>query len=441
MNITKENVDTLNAVLKVEISATDYQDKVAEILKDYRKKADVPGFRKGNVPIGMIKKQYGKSVMIDEINKLLQESLNKYLIDEKLDILGNPLPKIEEDFSWDTEDYCFEFDLGLAPEFEIDLNSIKKITKFNIVADEEMLDKEVKNLRSRFGKLITKEVVSKEVTIVGSFKNEEEAIDNKYTFTFESIKGKKNQKKFIGAKVGDVIELSSKDLFDDENKLVGALGLSQDKIKDLDISLTLTVEEINFTELAEINQELFDKVFGEGIVKSEKELRARIKEDAEKQFVSQSDQHLFNAISEYLIENTEFDLPAEFLKKWIAVAGENPLSPEKANEEYEKSEKGLRYQLIESKVIKDNDVKIDEKEVLETTKEFVRTQMAQYGQTNPSDEELNEIAQRVLSNGEEVKRIKDQLLSSKILTCYKENIKFKEKNVGIEKFFKEVYNK
>ncbi len=440
MNITKENIDALNAVVKVEISAEDYQDKVAKILEDYRRKANIPGFRKGHVPMGMVKKQYGKSVMIDEVNKLLQESLNNFLVEEKLDILGNPLPKVQEDFSWDTsENYSFEFELGLAPEFEVNLDTKKKITRYTIVADDDLLDKEVENIQKRYGKIIPKEVVEEGVNITGTFVNEEKEINKKSTISFDAIKGKANQKKFLGKKVGDVVELKTKGLFDDDHKLMGALGLSHEEIHDLNIPVTFTIEEINATELAEVNQELFDKVFGPGVVTSEAELRAKIKEDAEKQFQTQADQQLLNAVTEYLVENTKFDLPAEFLKKWLAVAGEKPMTPAQASEEFEKSEKGLRYQLIEGKILKDNNLQISFEELKEFTKGFVKAQMAQYGQLNPEEKELDDIVQRVLSNQDEAKRLQEQLMSKKLLDFYKENMAFKEKEVNYEKFVKEVY--
>ena len=439
MNITKESVDALNAVVKVEISAADYQENVEKILQDYRQKADIPGFRKGHVPMGMVKKQYGKSIMIDEVNKLLQESLNKYLVEEKLDILGNPLPKMQDDFSWDKEDYSFEFELGLAPQFDVDLEAKKKITQYNIVADKELLDKEVENIQKRFGKIVPKEVVEEGVNIAGAFSNEEKGIDKKSTIELASIKGKVNQKKFIGAKVGDVVELNSKGLFDDDHKLMGALGLNHEEIHGLEIPLTFTIEEISVTELAEVNQELFDKVFGPDVVKSEEELREKIKEDAEKQFQTQADQQLLNAVTEYLVENTKFDLPAEFLKKWLAVAGEKPISAEQAAEEYEKSEKGLRYQLIEGKVLKDNELQINFEELKDFTKGFVKAQMAQYGQLNPEEKELDDIVQRVLSNQDEAKRLQEQLVSQKLLNFYKEKITFKVKELNYEAFVKEVY--
>ncbi|MFT5761727.1 MAG: trigger factor [Polaribacter sp.] len=439
MNITKENVDALNAVVKIDIVAEDYQTKVAEVLQDYRKKADIPGFRKGHVPMGMVKKQYGKSIMIDEVNKLLQESLNKYLTEEKLDILGNPIPRVQDNFSWDTEIFSFEFELGIAPEFTVDLSAKKKITQYNIVADDALIDKEVENLQSRYGKMNAVETATEKANVTGTFVNEEKEINKKATISLADIKGKANLKNFVGAKVGDVLELKTKNLFNDEHKLQEALGVSHDDIHGLDITVSLTIEEITVTELADLDQELFDKLFADGSVKSVSELRDRIKEDAEKQFLTQGDQQLLNSVTEYLVEKTKFDLPAEFLQKWLATAGEKEMSSEEAAEEYVKSEKALRYQLIEGKIMKDNDIKLDYAELVEYAKGFIKTQMAQFGNMNPEEKELDDIAARILGNKDEAKRLQEQLISHKLLTFYKENITFKTKEVSYEDFIKEVY--
>jgi trigger factor len=439
MNITKESIDALNAVVKIEISEVDYQEKVATVLKDYSKKADVPGFRKGHVPMGMVKKQYGKSVMMDEVNKLIQDSLNKFITEEKLDILGNPLPKAQDDFSWDKQEYSFEFELGLAPAFKVNLNSKKKITQYTIVADDELIKKEVVNLQQRFGKMSAKDAIEKGVNITGTFVNEEKEIEKKYSFLLEDIKGKPNQKKLVGQAAGGVVALKTKGLFEDDHKLMGATGLSHDDVHGLEIPLTFTIEDVTFTELAVLDQELFDKIFGEGKVTSASELREKIKEDAEKQFESQADQQLLSAITAYLIENTKFDLPADFLKKWLAVAGENPLTEEQATEEFEKSEKGLRYQLIEGNVIKENNLQVTFEELKDYAKGFIKDQMAQYGNLNPEEKELEDIADRVLGNQEEAKKLQDQLISKKLLDFYKENITFKIKEITYDNFVKEVY--
>ena len=439
MDITRENTDALNAVVKVDIIADDYQPKVDKILVDYRKKADIPGFRKGHVPMGMIKKQYEKSVMIDEVNKLLQDSLNKYLTEEKIEILGNPIPKSQENFTWDTKNFSFEFELGLVPQFEVNLTSKKKITQYVINADDSLIDKEVENLQSRYGKMSAVDIINENTNVTGTFVNEEKEIENKSTINLSDIKGKTNLKKFVGSKVGDVIELKTKSLFSDDSKLMGALGLSNEEIEGLNIKVLFTIEETTEIELADLDQELFDKLFTDGSVKSVTELRNKIKEDAEKQFLQQADQQLLNSVTEFLIDNTSFDLPSEFLQKWLATAGEKQLTPEEAAEEYNKSEKGLRYQLIQEKILKENDIKLDYEELKEYAKGFIRTQMAQFGNMNPEDAELDDIANRILGNQEEAKKLQDQLMNQKLMTFYKEKITFKTKKVTYEGFIKEVY--
>lgn len=439
MDITRENIDALNAVVKVDIIADDYQSKVDKILVDYRKKADIPGFRKGHVPMGMIKKQYGKSVMIDEVNKLLQDALNKYLTEEKIEILGNPIPRIQENFSWDTKSFSFEFELGLVPQFEVNLNSKKKITQYVINADKSLIDKEVENLQSRYGKMSSVDFIDEKTNVTGTFVNEEKEIEKKSTINLSDIKGKTNLKKFIGSKVGDVIELKTKGLFSEDSKLMAALGLSSDETKGLNIKVLFTIEETTEIELADLDQELFDKLFTDGSVKSVTELRNKIKEDAEKQFQQQADQQLLNSVTEFLIDNTSFELPSEFLQKWLATAGEKQLTPEQAAEEYSKSEKGLRYQLIQEKILKENDIKLDYEELKEYAKGFIRTQMAQFGNMNPEDSELDDIANRILANQEEARKLQDQLLSQKLMTFYKEKMTFKTKKVSYEGFIKEVY--
>ncbi|WP_378185659.1 trigger factor [Aquimarina sp. W85] len=439
MNISKEQLDDLNAVVTVDIAKADYSDKVEKILKDYRKTANIPGFRKGHVPMGFVKKQYGKAVLVDEVNKLLQDALNKYLTEEKLDVLGNPLPKEQEDFNWEADDYSFKFELGLAPDFEVNINGKKAITNYKIVPTEEMIDNQITTMQKQYGKLISKEVAAAGDVLSGTFVNEEKAIENKTSLELEKLKGKKNLDKFVGAKVGDVITVKTKGLFADDHDLIAALKINHDDAHDLDIEVQFTVEEINTQELAELDQELFDKLYGPDTVKTVSELKERIKADAERQFEQQSDQQLLNAVTESMLENTKFELPSEFLKKWIQVTGEKVLTEDEAKDEYEKSEKGLRYQLIEGKIINENNLQVTFDELKAFSKDLIKSQMAQFGQMSPEDKELDDIAARILSNQDEVKRISEQLMSQKMLTFYKENAKLKTKEVTFDEFVKEVY--
>lgn len=439
MNITKKDIDSLNAVLTVEISKDDYAANVEKVLSNYRKNANIPGFRKGHIPMGMVKKQFGKAVLVEEVNKLLQDKLNTYLTEEKLDILGNPLPKNDADINWDSEDFSFEFELGLTPDFKVDLQK-KATTSYKVVADKKMLDNQVKTIRKQYGKLISKKVVAKEDEITGTFTSEEKEINNKATFSTDVIKGKKQLDSLLGAKVGDVVTLKTKGLFNDDHDNQKYLGVSHDDAHGLDIEVTLTIDEINTREMAELNQELFDKLFGEGVVTSEKELKEKIKEDAERQFMQQSDQKLLNDVVETLIENTKFDLPSDFLKRWIKSTGESKLTEEEAKAEYERSEKGLRYQLIEGKLREENkSLQITFEELKSYANNMIKAQMMQFGQMNPTDEEVEGITARIMSNKEEVEKLTEQLNTNKLLQFFKENAKLKTKEVTYEEFIKEAY--
>ena len=440
MNITRENIDALNAVVKVDIAKEDYSDKVEKILSDYRKSANIPGFRKGHVPMGMVKKQYGKAVLVDEVNKLLQDAIGKYLVEEKLDVLGNPLPKAQDDLDWDADAFSFEFELGLAPDFEVKLKGKKAITQYTIVADDKMINNQLEHIQKQYGKIISQTEVTEVSEITGKFTNEEKAIENVATFTLDKLKGKTNPKKFVGAKVGDVITLKTKGLFKEDQDVISLLKVSKDDAKGLAVDVNFEVSEINERELADLDQELFDKLFGEGVVTTVTELKDKIKEDSEKQFVQQGDQKLLNDITEYLIENTTFDLPASFLQRWMQTAGEEPMTEAQAKEEYEKSEKSMRYQLIEGRLIAEHNLQVQFEDLKAHSLEMIKGQMAQFGQMNPSEKELEDIAARILSNQDEVKRLSEQLTSQKLLALYKTEANLKTKEITYDDFVKEFYS-
>jgi trigger factor len=439
MNITKKQVDALNAIVTVAITKEDYSDKVEKVLADYRKNASISGFRKGAVPMSLIQKQYGKAVLLEEVNKVLQASLNNYLSTEKLDILGNPIPVVTESIDWDAENFSFDFELGLAPQFSVDLSAKNNVTKFNVIADEKMLNDQVDRIAKQYGKLISQSEVKADYEVRGTFTNEEKGINASANFALDIFANKKVAKSFIGKKVGDVVAVETKGLFDDDHKLMDYLKVSHDDVHGLDILVNFTIEEINAVEKAGMNQELFDKLFGEGVVTSVEEVKAKIKEDAEVQFAQQADQKFLNDVTDFLIESTKFDLPAAFLKKWIQTAGENPLSAEQAEEEYAKAEKGLRFQLIEGKVMAENNLQITFEDLKAHTAELIKKQMAQFGQLNPSEEEINGIVARVMSNQDEVKRLSEQVMSEKMLGLYKEKVKAKTKEVNYDQFIKEMY--
>ena len=440
MKVSKKDIDKLNSVLSVEIQKKDYESNVDKVLKDYRKRANIPGFRKGHTPIGLIKKQYGMSVKVDEINKLMQKGLSDYLNTEKLAILGNPIPVEKNEIDWNSDVLAFDFEIGLSPEFDVDLKNKKAIPSYEIDVDKKMIDDQIKNIQNQYGKLVSRDKVEDGFEINGTFSNEEFEVENKSNFKLENVKGKSNKEILSNLKLGESVDLKTKGLFKNESDLSFHLKLNdenKDKIKTVNFSLN----EINERQPADLDQELFDKLFGKDSVKTVTELKKKLKSDAESNFVNQTDQKLLNDVTEYLIENTKFNLPDEFLKKWMQTAGEKKLSVVEAESEYEKSEKGLRYQLIEAKLIEQNDIKIDPSQIKNFAKELIKSQMKQYGQNNPDEKELESISQRILSNKEEVKRISDQLLSKKLIELFKSNLKFKNNKVTYDKFIEMAYAK
>ena len=442
MNISKTDIDKLNAVVNISIDKKDYEQKVHTILKDYRKKANIPGFRKGHVPFGMIKKQYEKAVIADEVNKLIQENLDNYIKKEKLELLGNPIPKEKNNsIDWNHGNMQFEFELGLAPKFEIKLEVLKKVTHYEIEPDKKMIDEQINHIQNQYGKIKAKKKIEKGFEINAQFKNEEIDLDTMANFSMKDIKSRKAIKLLNESEVGSNLNLPSKGLFIDNTTAKRVLSLDDENLKKLSkLDLTLEIKEVNERIPAEINQDLFDKLYKPGTVKSEKELKDKIKEGLQAQFKPQSNQKLMNDISETIVEKTKFKLPSDFLKKWIRSSGKEPMSEEEAIDEYNKSEKGLRYQLIEGKIISDNNLKMTFEELKEFTETLIKKQMGQYGQM-PEKEKLDGIVSNVLSNKEETKRISDQLMGDKMLKFFIEKAPLKRKKVAFDAFIKQAYNK
>ena len=439
MKISRKDNDALNTLITINIERNDFEDKVKKVLTDYRKKANIPGFRKGHVPMGMIKKQYETAVTADEVNKLLLQNLDQYLKEEKINILGNPLPVVKDDLDWKAAELSFSFELGLSPEFEVKLTEKNKVTHYQITATDEMINDQVKHYRKQFGKLVAQKNAIDDYEITAAIKNEAAEIETTHTFDLGQIKGKANLSAFGKATVGEVIPLKFKNLFKDEATATRILSVSADKLKEIEGEISFDIKEINERVLAEMNQEFFDKIYGPDAVKSEEEMKAKITEGIEKQFEQQSDQKLLNDVTEYLVAKTKFDLPADFLKKWMQNSGEQPLSADAASEEYERSEKGIRYQLIEGKIIADHDLQIKFEELKEFAKQMIVMQMAQYGQAGLPDEELEGIVARVMSNQDEARKLSEQLMSKKLLEFYKTKLSLKKKKLTFDAFVKEAY--
>jgi len=438
MKISISKANKLSGIISVSIEKKDYEGKVNEVLKNYTKTAKIPGFRKGFVPMGLVKKQYGNAVKVDQINKLLDSNLKKYIQDQKLDILGGPIPNTDNEIDWDSESINFNFEIGYTPEFKINLKPKKSIIKYEVKADKKMIDNQLKNIQSQYGKLVSKTIIDKTSEVTALFISESDEINNSNMFKVESVKPS-FVKKLIGLKVGDELTENGSKIFKEPLELSRSLKIELDKAKEFKNDLVIKIEEINERQLADLDQELFDKVFGKDTIKSVTEMKNKLGDDFVKQFQSQVDQKLMNDTIEYLINSTKINLPSDFLIKWMKLNSEKKISIDEAKIEYDKSEKGMKYQLIESKIIIDNNLQVNFEDLKAFTTDLIKNQMMQYGQAIPDEKELDGIIARVMSNKDEIKRLTEQLTSTRILDFFKKNFKYKLKKVSYDEYIKEAY--
>ena len=438
IDLNKKNKDI--SVIEIEISPNDYQEKVQNILNDYRKKANIPGFRKGFVPMGMIKKQYELPVKVDEINKLVQNELGKYITENKLSIIGSPIPSEGDDINWKEENIKLSFDIATKPTFKINFKPKKPIVYYNITADKSMINNQVEAYQNQYGKLISVQNIDDNTNIIGVFSCEKIDHTKDANFNSELLLKVTFKKIFLNAKVGDILKLNTSKIFKDENDLHKITGIEKEKLNEVD-EIDFKINELNKNEKAETNNDFFKKVYPNEIIKSLNEFKSKIKEDIEKQFVNQSDQKFLNDVTDSFIKETKISLPEDFLKRLMKLNSKEEISSEDLEKEYSNSENGIKYQLIEEKLLIENDIQINADSIKEFATKMIKNQMAAYGQKEPEQKELDAILSRILSNQEEVKRISNQIISEKLLLIYKEKINKKDKKVSYEEYIEIAYKK
>lgn len=450
MNITQEKIDQLNAVIKIQLSEADYKKNVDKVLKDYQNKATVPGFRKGHVPMGMVKKMVGVNAMVDEINKVLSASLQQYINDEKLDVLGNPLPKLneQEKIDWENQkDFEFRYDVGLAPKFELELSDKLKFDQYVIKVSKNDINKYVEDLSRRYGKMTNPEVSDADDMLFGKFEELENGefkaggIVHSSVVIIKSVTDSSLQKKLTGLKAGDVVEFDPKKVSEHESDVAAALGVHVNELKGITNKFRYTVEKINKILPAEVNQELFDKVFGPNKITSEQEFRGKIEEQLSQGLIVDSDRKLKSDIQEELFKKLNLALPDAFLKRWIAATNEKPVTPEQIDQDYDQYSKELKWQLIENKIIKQFDIKVSNPEVVEYTKGLLKNQLASMGLPTDDDKDLTETANRVLHNQEEARNIYMMFYDLKMMEMFKTTFKLNKKEISYEDFAKIAYSK
>ena len=445
MKITQNNINDLQAELKVVITPEDYQDKVDKVLKDYRKNAEIPGFRKGKVPLSVINKKYRIPVLVDEVNKLLQEDLYKYISSEKIKVLGSPMPKNGQKMDWENNTtFNFEFEVGLAPDLDVKITKKDKVKYYQIQADNKLVDNYANDIAKRYGAMSKPEISEEgdlvfceisQIDVDGNIM--ENGVRNEATVSMDFISDKKIKKQFIGVKEGDSFTVNVMKAFSNHTDLSSMLNITHEQLHDLSSEdFQFTVKNVSRIKPSEMNQELFEKVYGKDSIKTEKEFKVRIKDEAERSFVPESDRMLKNDVVTYLIDKIKFDMPDEFLKRWLVHTSEKSVTLDQIESEYDMYSKSLRWQLIENNILENYNIKVSDEEVENHTKSLITMQMQQYGQPVPQEDKMNEIVASILKKEDERKKVYDQLYDVKSLEVYKENFKLTEKAISYDDFVK-----
>ena len=447
MLVTKENKSDLNATIRVQVEKSDYDKEVNDKLKDLKKKANMPGFRPGMVPIGLIKRMYYKQVLLEEINRIVSESLTKFIDDEKLNILGEPLSSKEEqkEVDFDNQDsFEFVFDIGLAPEIEVNISKKDKLPYYLIDTDKKLIDKHADSYSSQYGEMVTGEEVEEEDVIKGNLSQltsegevKEDGITvNDASLSMRVIKDEDIKKQLIGSKPGDLLQIDLRKAYPSDAELAQLLGIEKEKVETETMNFQLTIEEISRWKKAEINQELFDKAFGEGVITSEEEFRNRIKEEIEKAYAQNSDYKLFLDTRAKMLDKVKTELPEEFIKRWLLESNQGKLTEEDLEKDFSKVKDDLKWQLIQDSFIKQFELKVEPAEVEELAKQQVLMQFRQYGMANIPEEHLNNYAGEMLKKDQERRRLYEQKFQEKITQLVKETVKLEEKKVKDEEFSK-----
>lgn len=447
MEITLDKKTNTEGLIKIKLSEGDYQPKVEEKVRDYARKANIKGFRQGKVPAGVIRKMFGKSILVDEINHLLSHKITDYIKDNNIRILGEPLPNHDKtrDIDWDAQkDFEFEYQIGLVEDFKYDLSPKTKVKAYKIDIDDKTVQETLQDLRKRFGKVTYPEVSEAEDSLFGDLRVKDASAENADVLKKEHASvpiekvEKKEQQKFIGVKKDDEIEFDPSKIFKDESQVTELLGLSSGEAKAG--IFVLKVSTISRTEPAELTPELFDRVFGKDVAKTQEEFINKIRETISENYERETDHFLDHYIEDYFLEHTIIDLPAGFLKTWLKTTSQGQVTDEVLDHEFQHYVRGLKWDLIKNRIADDNKIKVEADEVREKAKEMIVAQFGGQAFADQLKDKLDAIADNYLSNenGQNFMRLYNQLRSEKIMKHIRENITIEEKSVSVEDFKKIV---
>lgn len=447
MNISKENVDDLNAVLKIRIEESDYAGRVDEVLKDYRKKVQLDGFRPGKVPAGLVSKMYRKPVMVEEINKLVSESIANYLKEEEISIIGEPLPSEEQpdEIDWDTQtEFEFDFNLGLAPRLDISLTQKDKVPTYEIKLEDKMINETKESYARRMGQMIPVEQIDGSELVKGDFMQidkEGNPIDGGiYTadaqISMEVIKDEKIKTSFMARQVDDMVDLDIRKAFPNDTEISSLLKIDKATVPEIVPTFRMHIKEITKFQVAEINQELWDMLYGKDEVKSDTEFEEKIREELRTAFSRDSEYRFEIDAKKMMLKKMKFELPVEFLKRWLVLVNEGKFTIEQIDEDFHKFEDDLKWQLIRDQIVKDQEIKVEAEEVKAQAKEIARLQFQQYGMMNIPEENLENYAGEMLKNEDEIRKATEKILDNKVIDYLRAAVRVDNKQITVEKFNK-----
>ncbi len=446
MKITRENTGELTATVRIELDPEDYQENVSKVLKDLQRKANIPGFRPGKVPFGLMRKMYGKAVMAEEINKILGESLTSYIRDEKLDVLGNPLANAEKtntiDFSVPGK-YDFYFDMGMAPEFEVDLESLPAVEHYSILVNDEMTDRYIEETRRRHGNSVHPEISSADDMISGEITElneeghpKEKGVKKNVFLNPAQIVSEETRQKLTGLSKEHKLSFTPVTFFGTGEEAARILGIEKEKAEDPAILFDLEIKDIYHVDPAAMNEELYGKVYPGREIKTEEEFREQVKKDAAGSFAGETDKLFYRQVSDKLLDQTVLPLPDDFLKRWLLEQKENKMSAEDIEHQYESFAGSTRWQLIENKLLHKHNIEVKEEDIRKYIKDYFLRQIPMNEEDPERDKRYDSLVDTVMQNRDQVSRINDELYTARIMELFKTSLKIEEKSISYEDFIK-----
>lgn len=439
MDITLDKINKTEAVIKISLKEADYQSAVSQKIRDYSKKANIKGFRPGKVPEGMIRKMYGKALLVDEINHMLSHKLTDYLRASDLQFLGEPLPNREkaDKINWDAQkDFEFEYSIGFANEFELAIDKKLKIERFTIKIDDQVINETIENLQRQFGEPEIADTVQEKDYVFGEMKSGDGSIDKEIKVDTKEL-DKGTLKKFRGAKTGDQLTIDPKEFYKNPNQLKYQLGLMDEEFKKLKGKLTYTIKGIQRSKEVPVNQDFFDKTFGPGAVDSLEAFRAKVKDEVSKSYVREEEQYFHYKLRELLLEKAKIELPKEFLKRWLKETNEE-MSDEILTKEFDSYARELQWSLIKNKIIKSQNLRLENEEVVNEAKNMIRNQFAASGLLEGFEDQLDAFANNYLQgeNGNNYMKVHNQVQQRKVMEYLTREITVKDKEITLEAFRK-----